>query len=264
MSGVGALRSASGTGSGAVLLHGRAARRAWPGRRRSIWVRSRGYVAACASGMRPSGRPTKWKASLAATATCKRLRIGVADVLGREDHHAARDEQRVLAGLEHAHQPVDRGVGIAAAHALDERGDDVVVLLAALVVAERLLLQRPPRRAPGRARAVAALAVPGSPPARARRARCARRRGRARRGTARAVGSTRRARARRARARGRRARGRSGCAIVVGVERLEHEHARPRQQRRDHLERRVLGRGADAARWCRPRRAAGRRPAGPC
>ena len=60
----------------------------------------------------------------------ERARIGVADVLGREDHHAPRDEQRVLAGLEHAHQVVERRVGIAAAHALDERGDDVVVLLA--------------------------------------------------------------------------------------------------------------------------------------
>ena len=46
----------------------------------------------------------------------ERLRVGVADVLGGEDHHAARDEERVLAGLEHAHHPVDRGVGIAAAH----------------------------------------------------------------------------------------------------------------------------------------------------
>src|SRR2546422_599175 len=71
----------------------------------------------------------------------ERLGLGVAHVLGREDHHPARDEQRVLARLEHAHHPVDRRVRVAAAETLDERGDDVVVLLARLVVAERALLR---------------------------------------------------------------------------------------------------------------------------
>ena len=72
----------------------------------------------------------------------QRARVGVADVLGGEDDHPPGHEERILTGLEHAHQPVDGGVGIARSHAFDERGDDVVVLLAALVVAERLLLQR--------------------------------------------------------------------------------------------------------------------------
>jgi hypothetical protein len=50
----------------------------------------------------------------------ERLRIGVADVLGREDHHAAQHEPRILAGLEHARHPVHRGVRVRAPHALDE------------------------------------------------------------------------------------------------------------------------------------------------
>jgi hypothetical protein len=62
----------------------------------------------------------------------QRLGIGVADVLRREPHQSARDVERILAGFEHARHPVDRGVGIAVAHRLVQRGDEVVVLLAAL------------------------------------------------------------------------------------------------------------------------------------
>ena len=64
------------------------------------------------------------------------LRVRVADVLGREDDHSAGDEERVLPGLDHPHHPVDGGVGVAAAQALDEGGDQVVVLLAGLVVTQ--------------------------------------------------------------------------------------------------------------------------------
>ena len=60
----------------------------------------------------------------------ERLRIGHADVLAGEDHHPADDEPGVLAGFEHPAQPVDRGVGVGAAHRLDERADDVVVVVA--------------------------------------------------------------------------------------------------------------------------------------
>ena len=52
----------------------------------------------------------------------QRARVGVADVLGREHDHAARDEARVLARLEHRREVVDGGVGVAAAHRLDEGG----------------------------------------------------------------------------------------------------------------------------------------------
>ena len=62
----------------------------------------------------------------------ERERVGHADVLGREDHEPAGDEPRVLAGFEHAREPVEPRVGIRAADALDERGDDVVVLVVAV------------------------------------------------------------------------------------------------------------------------------------
>ena len=88
------------------------------------------YSAASVSGSTASGMPTKWAACWAAIATWQRLRVGEADVLRRRDDQAPRDEHDVLAGLEHARHPVDGGVGVAAAHALDERRDDVVVLVA--------------------------------------------------------------------------------------------------------------------------------------
>ncbi len=66
--------------------------------------------------------------------------IGHPDVLRRRDHQAAGDEAGVLAGLEHARHPVERGVGVAAPDALDEGADHVVVLVAP--VAMRLRAQR--------------------------------------------------------------------------------------------------------------------------
>ncbi len=66
----------------------------------------------------------------------QRARVGVADVLGREDEHAPSDELRVLAAVDHAREPVDGGVGIASAHRLDEGADDVVVHVAGLVVGQ--------------------------------------------------------------------------------------------------------------------------------
>ena len=70
----------------------------------------------------------------------QRLRVGLADVLAGQDDQAADDEAGVLAGLEHAGEPVEAGVGIGAADALDERGDHVVVLVAP--VAQRLGAER--------------------------------------------------------------------------------------------------------------------------
>ena len=142
--------------------------------------------------------------------------------------------------LEHARQPVHRGVGVAAAQALDEGGDHVVVRLAALVVVGQARLERGgdvrrarsarPRRAP--------------PPTRAGRARGARRPGRA----------ARSARARRARAtcpRSPSPRSRSSSARVtirpsaLSSSAFSVKIARARAQRGDHLERRVLGRRAE-------------------
>ena len=65
----------------------------------------------------------------------ERARVGVADVLAGEDRDPARDVDGVLAALEHHGEVEERGVGIARAHALDERRDGVVVVVAVAVVA---------------------------------------------------------------------------------------------------------------------------------
>ena len=72
----------------------------------------------------------------------KRMRVGQAHVLSREDDEAPRHEQRVLARLEHPRHPVHGSVGIAAAHAFDQRRDDVVMLVPRAVVQQVALLQR--------------------------------------------------------------------------------------------------------------------------
>ena len=57
----------------------------------------------------------------------ERTRIGVADVLGGEDDHAAGQEPRVLPAVEHVDQPGHGLVGVGVAHPLDERAGCVVV-----------------------------------------------------------------------------------------------------------------------------------------
>ena len=126
-------------GQAAVLLDERLARaarrssRVRLGRARQVERRLRHRVEALGHAHAPERR-------VGARHDDERARVGVADVLAREDEHAPQDEERVLARLEHAHHPVDRGVRVGAAHRLDERADDVVVLLAGLVVEERRLL----------------------------------------------------------------------------------------------------------------------------
>ncbi len=71
----------------------------------------------------------------------ERRRVGVADVLGGEDHHPPHDEPRVLAALEHHREVVQRRVGVRAAGGLDPRGDVVVVAVALLVVEDGSTLQ---------------------------------------------------------------------------------------------------------------------------
>ena len=63
-----------------------------------------------------------------------RVRIGQADILAGEHQHAPEDEARLLAGVDHPRQPVERGVRIGPAQALDEGADRVVVNVAFLVV----------------------------------------------------------------------------------------------------------------------------------
>jgi hypothetical protein len=62
------------------------------------------------------------------------IRIGIADVLGGEDHQPAGHEARVFARLEHRREVVDGGVRIGPTHRLDECGRDVVVTVAGAVV----------------------------------------------------------------------------------------------------------------------------------
>src|SRR6185369_3618969 len=70
------------------------------------------------------------------------LRIGVADVLAGEANQAAGHVERILAGRQHARQPVEAGVRVGVAQRLVERRDQVVVLLARPVVAQVLARQR--------------------------------------------------------------------------------------------------------------------------
>ena len=62
------------------------------------------------------------------------LRVGVADVFAGEDHDPPGQKAHVLARFEHPRQPVDGRVGIAAAHALDQRAGRVVMRVARAVV----------------------------------------------------------------------------------------------------------------------------------
>ena len=64
----------------------------------------------------------------------KRLRVGVADVLRSMNHNATGDKLRILPCIDHARKPVDRGIGVATAHGLNERTDDVVVHVAVFVI----------------------------------------------------------------------------------------------------------------------------------
>jgi len=70
----------------------------------------------------------------------ERVGVGVAHVLGGADDHAARDEAGVLACVEHLGHPVERGVGVGAAHGLDEGRGGVVVGVVVAVVDDGLAL----------------------------------------------------------------------------------------------------------------------------
>ena len=88
------------------------------------------------------GHPDEMRRLLRGARDHQRLRISKAHVLTREDDDPARDEHRVLARVDHAHEPVERRVGVGATNALDERRDGVVVLVAGPVVEERAALER--------------------------------------------------------------------------------------------------------------------------
>ncbi|MEI2776443.1 MAG: hypothetical protein V9G19_10825 [Tetrasphaera sp.] len=68
--------------------------------------------------------------------------VGHAHILAGKDQHAAEDEARRLAGIDHLGHPVHRGVRVAAAQALDEGADRVEVIVALFVVEHGAALDR--------------------------------------------------------------------------------------------------------------------------
>ena len=62
--------------------------------------------------------------------------IREAHVLRRETQHPAGYVERILSGLEHAREPVNRGVRIRIAHGLVQGGDEIVMLLSVFVIEE--------------------------------------------------------------------------------------------------------------------------------
>ena len=167
----------------------------------------------------------------------QRRRVGVADVLGGEDHHPPHDEARVLAALEHHRQVVQRRVRVRAARGLDPGGDVVVVAVALFVVEDRPALQRvldarerhallaELRVRSRRASSSAFSAVRASPSLRAARNSSAP----SSTGSASLAAGARR----------------STVADLLGRQRLQRVDAHAREQRAVDLERGVLGRRAD-------------------
>ena len=74
---------------------------------------------------------------------CQQQRIGIGqpDILRGQNYQPSSDESRLLATRQHTGQVVDRRIGIATSHRLDEGRDHVVVLLAIFVVEGDVLLQ---------------------------------------------------------------------------------------------------------------------------
>jgi len=62
----------------------------------------------------------------------ERSRIGQADILGRHADDTATEIKRVGAAVQHAYQPVQRGIGIGAAHRFMQGGNLIVKFLAPL------------------------------------------------------------------------------------------------------------------------------------
>ncbi len=172
---------------------------------------------------------------LCGVADYERLRVGKADILDRHAHHSPRDIERVLAGIEHAAKIIERRIRVRAAHRFMQGTDQIVVAVLLFVVdrgapLHHLLQFRSikdlasARRAPnllGKRECRAAVAV-GHADQRL-----------AGLGVERKLSPFDRFRA--------------GKQVLERrrIERLEHQHARAREERRDQLEGRILGRGAN-------------------
>ena len=71
----------------------------------------------------------------------QRARVGQANIFAGHAHQAARQVAWFRAAIEHAHHPVQRGVGVGTAHAFVQGGNRVVELLAPFVIAAQALAQ---------------------------------------------------------------------------------------------------------------------------
>lgn len=68
------------------------------------------------------------------------IRVRETDVFAGGDDDATGDEADIFAGVEHFGQPVDGGVGVAAAHGFDEGADGVVMGVTVSIVDDGFLL----------------------------------------------------------------------------------------------------------------------------
>src|SRR5690554_7128588 len=68
--------------------------------------------------------------------------VGQTHIFGGGDEQATGKQFWVFAAFRHAGEPVNSGIGIAAADGFDEGGDDVVVHLSVFVVLRRVLLKQ--------------------------------------------------------------------------------------------------------------------------
>ena len=71
----------------------------------------------------------------------ERFGRGEADVFDGHADDAAGDVHGVFAGVEHASQPIERGVDVAVADGFVQSGDEVVVFFAVLVIEKDALLE---------------------------------------------------------------------------------------------------------------------------
>ena len=68
----------------------------------------------------------------------QRLAVRNSHIFAGETDQAARNIQRILSALQHPHQPVDRGIGIAVPHGFVECRDEIIVLFPIFIIQKGL------------------------------------------------------------------------------------------------------------------------------
>ena len=91
----------------------------------------------CASASSPSGEPEKIVDLLRRIRLNEGVRVGQADIFDRHAHEPPRDVERVLAAGKHARKPIERGVGVRAAHRFVQGADQIVMAVLRFVVDRR-------------------------------------------------------------------------------------------------------------------------------